>query len=193
MKRTSSGRGEKAIHTLHKAARIENQRPVAFGDEILNKGKAERVRAEAEDLLQPTGQLVRGAGEVAVWDPDPLEKVRASDMADQAHERLVDTLEHPNSISVKASEQRMEAAADAGILEAAADAAVTAQAGNSLEKMLCHQIAAAHHMAMKLLTRGADARLPPVETARLMNAGARLMQVYQQGLLALKKSRTDGQ
>ena len=74
-----------------------------------------------------------------------------------------------------------------------ADAAVTAQAGNSLEKILCHQMAAAHHMAMKLLTRGADTRLPPVETARLMNAGARLMQVFQEGLLVLKKNRTGGQ
>ena len=47
-------------------------------------------------------------------------------------------------------------------------------------------------MAMKLLTRGADTRLPPVETARLMNAGTRLMQVFQEGLLALKKNRTGG-
>ena len=193
MKRMSSGRGAKAIQTFQKAARQENQRPVAFGDEILNRGKAERARAEAEDLLEPTGHLVKGASEAVLWDPDPDEKIAATDNAELAHNRLVDTLEHPNSISVRASEQRMEAAAEAGILEAAADAAVSAQAGNSLEKMLCHQMAAAHHMAMKLLTRAADTRLPPVETARLMNAGARLMQVFQEGMLTLKKSRTGGQ
>ena len=192
MKRKSNGCAANAIRTLHQAARIENQRPVAFGDEILNRGKAERARAEAEDLLEPTGHLVKGAGEAVLWDPDPGEKIASADKTALAHDRLVDTLEHPNSISVRASEQRMEAVADAGILEAAADAAVSAQAGNSLEKMLCHQMAAAHHMAMKLLTRGADTRLPPVETARLMNAGARLMQVFQEGLLALKKNRTGG-
>ena len=193
MKRRSKGRAVKAIRTLHEAARMENQRPVAFGDEILNRGKAERARADLEALLEPTGQLVKGAGEAVLWDPAPDEQIGATDKAELAHNRLVDTLEHPNSISVRASEQRMEAAADAGLLEAAADAAVSAQAGNSLEKMLCHQMAAAHHMAMKLLTRGADAQLPPVETARLMNAGARLMQVYQEGLLTLKKSRNGGQ
>ena len=87
----------------------------------------------------------------------------------------------------------MEAAESAGVLEAAVDAAVSVRARNSLEKMLCHQMAATHHMAMKLMVRAADARLPPVETARLTNAGAGLMQVYQDGLLALKKFRTGGQ
>ena len=134
MKRKSNGRAANAIRTLHQAARIENQRPVAFGDEILNRGKAERARAEAEDLLEPTGHLVKGAGEAVLWDPDPGEKIASADKTALAHDRLVDTLEHPNSISVRASEQRMGAVADAGILEAAADAAVSAQAGNSLEE-----------------------------------------------------------
>ena len=67
MKRMSSGRGAKAIQTFQKAARTENQRPVAFGDEILNRGKAERARAEAADLLEPTGHLVKGASEAVLW------------------------------------------------------------------------------------------------------------------------------
>lgn len=163
----STGRGAKAIRAFQKATRIENQRPTAFNDEVVNRHSAERARAEARDLLTLGGRLVQGAGEVAVWDPDPTEKVRFRDPEDQAQERLFDTLEHSNSISVRASEHRMEEAAAAGILKAAADAAVSAQAANSLENMLCHQMAAAHHMAIKQMTRAADPKLPPVEQARL--------------------------
>ena len=192
MKRKSSGRAAKAIRTLHKAARIANTRPVAFGDEILNRRKAKQAVAEAQDLLEPAGHVVKGAGEAALWDPDPQEKISPRDETALAHDRLVDTLEHPNSVSVRASEQRMEAAAEAGVLEAATDAAVSAQAENSLEKMLCHQMAAAHHTAMKLVTRAGNDTLEPVDTTRLTNGAARLMQVFQEGLLALRKFRNGG-
>ena len=53
-------------------------------------------------------------------------------------------------------------------------------------------MAAAHFAAMKLVTRGLNDRLPPVEAARLTNATARLMQAYQEALLALQKIRTGG-
>jgi hypothetical protein len=57
---------------------------------------------------------------------------------------MVGTLENPNSISAGASGQRMNAALAASVLEPAVNAAVSAQAENSLEKMLCHQMAGAH-------------------------------------------------
>jgi len=50
----------------------------------------------------------------------------------------VDALEAPSMISVGVSGQRMNAALSAGVLEPVADAAVSAGAGNSIEKMLCH-------------------------------------------------------
>ena len=145
--------------------------------------------AVEQDLLEPAGQVVKGAGEAALWDPDPREKISPGDETALAHNRLVDTLEHPDSVSVRASEQRMEAAAEAGVLEAAT---VSAHAENSLEKMLCHQMAAAHHTAMKLVTRAANDTLEPVDTTRLTNGAARLMQVFQEGLLALRKFRNGG-
>ena len=88
--------------------------------------------------------------------------------------------------------QRLEAAAYAGVIDAAVDAATSGRAENSLEKMLCHQMAAAHFSAMKLIARAADTRLPPVEMARLTNASARLMDSYQSALLALHRIRTGG-
>jgi len=75
----------------------------------------------------------------------------------------------------------------------AVDAAESFQAANSLEKMLCHQLAAAHLAAMKLLASSlTNASLPPVQMARLSNAAARMMQVYQERLLTLQKLRTGG-
>jgi hypothetical protein len=47
------------------------------------------------------------------------------------------------------------------VAESAIDAAESAQAQNSLEKMLCHQMAAAHLAAMKLLASSLNASLPP--------------------------------
>jgi hypothetical protein len=85
-------------------------------------------------------------------------------------------------ISVDASDQRMHLAAGAGVLQAGVDAAVSAKAGNSLERMFCHQMAAAHRAAMRLVARVGDGGLPTVETARLSNAAARMMQVFQEGL-----------
>ena len=53
------------------------------------------------------------------------------------------------------------------MLQAALDAATSAQTKNSLETMLCHQMAGAHHAAMKRLAGASALGLPPVEQARL--------------------------
>jgi len=88
--------------------------------------------------------------------------------------------------------KRMRAALAADILEPAIDAAQSALASNSIEKMLCHQMTAAHFSAMRLLERSAKPNLPPVEVARLTNAAARQMDVYQAACLTLQKLKTRG-
>ena len=97
-------------------------------------------------------------------------------------------------IGVVASEHRLDLAACVGsrVAQSAVDAAQSAQAGNSLEKMLCHQMAAIHRAAMKLVARSLEMHEQPVEMARLSNAAARAMQVYQEALLTLQKLRTGG-
>lgn len=69
---------------------------------------------------------------------------------------------------------------------------MSAQSQNSLEIMLCHQMAAAHFHLMKLLAGAQAFGLPPVEQAPLTNASARMMQDYQEGLLAMRRFRTGG-
>jgi hypothetical protein len=50
------------------------------------------------------------------------------------------------------SGDRLNLARGAGVLKGAIDASMTAGAGNSLEKMLCHQLAAVHRAAMQLIS-----------------------------------------
>jgi hypothetical protein len=108
---------------------------------------------------------------------------------------IVDTLQqNPTMVNIIASEHRLDLAACvwSRVAESAVDAAQSAQAGNSLEKMLCHQMAAMHCAAMKVLASSLRDGLPPVEIARLSNAAARMMQVYQSAFLVLQKIRTGG-
>jgi hypothetical protein len=51
-------------------------------------------------------------------------------------------------------------------------------------------MAAIHRAAMKLVARSLDMSEIPVEMARLSNAAARAMQVYQEALQTLQKLRT---
>jgi len=121
------------------------------------------------------------AGEAVTWEN------KADEIFTGAHARIVETLEHPNSISVGASIDRTSAALRAGVLEPAIDASVSAQAANSIEKMLCHQMAAIHFSAMRLLELSAQDRLQPGDVARYTNAAARMMDVYQTACLTLQK------
>jgi hypothetical protein len=106
-------------------------------------------------------------------------------------------LEYPNSIAVEASQRRMELAVQAEALERALDAAVAGDARNSIERMLFHQMATAHVHAMKCFEMSMGFNLPSnglltVEQVRLLNAAARLMDVYQNGVVVHHRLRTGG-
>jgi len=177
-------RGEKAIRAKNKALRCAESRPESLSQLALNRLAGERAEAEAEEMMEPNGRIIVGPGEM--MHDDPRETGFDNTLA-----VFHDTLEHPNMISVNASEERMEAAYQAGVLEMGIDAAITVEARNSLEKMLAHQMAAAHRMAMSMVARNND-RLAPAESARLANTAGRLMQVFQSGLQTLHKIRTGG-
>lgn len=157
-----------------------------FGDEIVHAAEARLARARAGELLTPAAPLAVSAGEAVTWENQVDECFLG------AHARIVDTLESPNTISVGASSRRTSAAMGAGVLEAAVDAAASAQASNSIEKMLCHQLAGAHFTAMRLFERATQDRLLPGEVARFTNAAAGLMDVYQGACLTLQKLKSGG-
>jgi hypothetical protein len=72
---------------------------------------------------------------------------------------------------------------------------VTAGAKNSIEKMLCHQMAAVHDAGMEMLVRAEQpglGRPDAVELTRYTNAAARLFEVFQGAALTLQKLQTGG-
>ena len=88
----------------------------------------------------------------------------------------------------------MELATQAEALEPALDAAVAGDAKNSIGKMLLHQLGTAHVHAMKCFEMSMGFNLPgnglpTVEQVRLLNAAARLMDVFQNGVLVHHKIR----
>ncbi len=173
-------KGEMAIRAHLRAERAAAKKPSCLNEAISNRMDEVLARKDAETLVKRPENLVRACGEAL------RPEFRLS--------HIVDTLQEPNMIGVVASEHRLDLAARVGsrVAESAVDAAQSAQAGNSLEKMLCHQMAAAHRAAMKLLDSSLNSSLPPVEMARLSNASARMMQIYQEAVLTLQKLRTGG-
>jgi hypothetical protein len=122
--------------------------------------------------------------------------------------KAIDTLQHsgiiPEEASIKRTDLLIQDSID--ITALALDAANTVQAENSLEKMLVHQMALAHEMAMKMgdatmrelqrlkqtQNHGRHRSDEGVECQRLANSTAKLMSTYQQGMLTLQKLRTGG-
>jgi serine/threonine protein kinase len=109
--------------------------------------RAERARADGKRLLKPPRRLVGNARTEVVPAVEQDERVPA------ARQTFINTLAEPNTISVDASEHRVSIATRAGVLSSAIDVAVSARAKNSIEKMLCHQMAAVHIAGMEVLTR----------------------------------------
>lgn len=79
----------------------------------------------------------------------------------------------------------------AGAVAAGIDAAESIGAENSVEKMLAHQLAAAHEAGLRFLDRALRDE-SSVESARLANTAARLMSTFQDGMLALQRIRAGG-
>jgi len=179
-------RGERAIAAFQAAGQADAMTRASAGDGVIYGLEAAKARERGEILLQPTTPVAVRCGEAAAWD----NKVGEASAGETAW--IIDTLEHPNSVSAGASGSRMAAARRADVLEPAIDAAQSAQAANSIEKMLCHQMAAAHFAAMRLLERSACERLQPGDVARYTNAAARMMDAYQNGCVVLQKLKTKG-
>ena len=99
---------------------------------------------------------------------------------------------------------RLKLADEVQCVALAVDTAETIHAKNSIEKMIAHQLAAAHKLAMTLAGQARkhtqqmgdgiySSDLLHVEyAAKMANASARMMEAFQKGTLALHKLRTGG-
>ena len=112
---------------------------------------------------------------------------------------LKETLDHPGRETVAASRERLELLVETEAVDLGVDAAATIGARNSLEKMLAHQMAAAHRMSMRLMRRAEQELRRQGDPAAVQNAvrcasaSNRMMKAYQEGLLTLGRMRTGGQ
>ena len=158
--------------------------------------EASDMEAAAEKFLDPlshvTGPIrIGNGGEVVV----------ATQQAMSSTPGVIDTVrESPGMLSASASMARLSLTGNA--LITATDAANSIQAKNSLEKMLAHEMAAAHRLGMMFIEQSSnllerynfdysDQRIP-VEAARLANAAGRMMTAFQDGLLTLDRIRRGG-
>ncbi len=117
---------------------------------------------------------------------------------------MVCTVDDPSGVTVEASRERLAILMKNDCAGLALDTAETIQAQNSLEKMLAHQMAQAHKLAMNFAKRAgqhSDKADPAIygsqafhaiEAARAVNASVRMMDSFQRAVLALNKIRSGG-
>jgi hypothetical protein len=156
--------------------------------------RAESLEREAERYLAPTQPVTVKHGELArPVDPN----------SDDKHYAIANTLDvSPTAIALDASMYRTDllVGSHIDVLAMGIDAAESIQARNSIEKMLSHQMAAAHQASLQLvdkatgwLQKSNSNPSAPTEAARLMMASAKMMQAFQQGAMTLQRLRTGGQ
>jgi hypothetical protein len=106
---------------------------------------------------------------------------------------LRDTLSTPGLAAMDASAHRAHLVMALGTECAALaiDAADSIAAENSLEKMLAHQLAAAHKTTLEVI-RKAFFEQDPNDKARMMLVAARFMDTFQRGLLTIHRVRGGG-
>jgi hypothetical protein len=182
------------------SARIEGDANCRPGDPLTSVLRthaatyAERVRTEAPEYMQQVG----AGGELV-----PASMVGENSRALEYR----NTVDRPDCVAIEASRDRLELADKAGALEMGLDLADTIQADNSMEKMLVHQMAAAHNSAMRM-TALVNRRLESmaninqltmqdierqnIETCRLAGTAARLMNTFQQAMLTFVRVSQSG-
>lgn len=107
---------------------------------------------------------------------------------------LKDTLAAPDAVALDASAHRLELLDRLGTdcAALALDAADSISAENSLERMLAHQLAAAHKAALQMIDKAMLCQ-DVTDKTRLLNAASRMMSTYQAGLLTIQRLRSKGE
>lgn len=107
---------------------------------------------------------------------------------------FVNTLTQPSVAAVDASNHRTDLLTMVGsdVASMALDAANTIQAGNSLEKMLAHQMAAIHDAGMRMVHR-ANLIQDPGLAAKTLNCAMKGFSAYQGAVGALRQLRGNQQ
>jgi hypothetical protein len=137
-------------------------------------GEARLLEEEAEACLTPLEPLKTALGG-EILPPHSFGMIG-----------LEGTLKEPDMLDCEVSVERTQLADKAGVFEMAIQTAEDAKAKGSIQKMLTHQMAAAHKHCMRLIAESNDQRDPMIK-AKLTNTAVRLMDAYAKGALTLQK------
>lgn len=184
LEKNREGRDEttRAVRQLQRAQRLKTEiaRHQMAGKPI---EETQLYVAEASDVL---AQDAMGRQQLAITGPG--NELLRPEMAAELN------VGSANVISLEASTERIALISCLGQDTAAMalDAAEAAGAENSLEKMLAHQIAVAHHQALTLLSK-ANLEADPTHQIRLSGLATKWMTTSQTAMLTLKKLRSGGE
>jgi hypothetical protein len=183
-------RGRTGRDATTKAARAMSY---SLGQRVVAKQYREWGDMASADIHEGYADEFAGRA-AALSEPAEVPTMALGEAVPAQFSRVVDTLKLPGMAALDASAHRLELLGRMGndCAAMALDAADSISAGNSLEKMLAHQLAVAHKSAMTLAEKGAfqpDAE----EKARLLNLACRMMETYQRGLLTLQRLRSRGE
>ena len=140
-------------------------------------GEARLMDRQAIALLTPAKPLQEGAGGEIV----PPEGLGLTG--------LESTLKSPDNLALEATIQRTDLADKAGVFELAIEAAESAKAKGAVQQMICHQMAAAHKHAMRLLGESERER-DSIEKCRMATTASKLMDAFSRAAVALQRLQT---
>jgi hypothetical protein len=168
----------KAIHMQREAQRrrvlAPEYDPVRRAFEL---GLATEMDRDAHALLRPSEPLKTGlGGEICPHKESGLPGLEL-------------TLKRPDFLNLEASVQRSNLIERAGVLELGIETAQDVRASGSVQKMISHQMAAAHKRAMNLLAESQEAKDTDVACKKARTA-AKMMDAFSRAALTLQRLQT---
>lgn len=149
---------------------------------------AEHKEKAAEKMLEVKNKRgVLSGGEIALFD---------SKGNNQGCDYLVEIGNKP-MVNIRASSERLDLIKDAGVLTLGADAAASIENPNPFEKMLSHQMAATHKIAMQMFSLASKSfntsdQIDAVQASFFLGQATKLMKTFQSGMQTLMKSKKGG-
>jgi hypothetical protein len=140
-------------------------------------GLADEIERDSRNLLTPQLPLKTGLGGEIV---PPMQNGLPG---------LESVLKEPDLLNLEASVQRSSLIERAGVLELGIETAKDTRAQGSVQKMISHQMAAAHKRAMNLLAESQEAKDVDMACKKARTA-AKMMDAFSRAALTLQRLQT---
>ena len=138
---------------------------------------ADGLEADARDLLKP---------DVPLESSSCGELIPPSSMGLQGLESVIRA---PDLLNLGASSQRSDLIERAGVLELALETSNEIKAKGPIQKMLAHQLAAAHKRGLELMAESAQAKDPDI-ACKKARVAAKMMDAFSRAALTLERLQT---